>query len=72
MDGREIRLRRLMGDGRAVVIAFDHGLFDGPIPAMEDLPATAATAATAAKVNPVIDAVLLAPVSTISSTNQEN
>lgn len=55
MDGREIRLQRLFGDGRAVVIAIDHGLFDGPIPAMEDLPATAA------KINPVVDAVLLAP-----------
>ena len=55
MDGREIRLKRLMGDGRAVVIAIDHGMFDGPIPAMEDLPATAT------KINPVVDAVLLAP-----------
>jgi putative autoinducer-2 (AI-2) aldolase len=55
MDGRSIRLQRLMGAGRAVVIAIDHGMFDGPIPAMEDLPATAA------KVNPVVDAILLAP-----------
>jgi DhnA family fructose-bisphosphate aldolase class Ia len=55
MDGREIRLKRLMGEGRAVVIAIDHGLFDGPIPAMEDLPATAR------KINPAVDAVLLAP-----------
>jgi len=55
MDGREIRLQRLLGDGRCVVIALDHGLFDGPIPAMEDLPATAR------KVNPVVDAALLAP-----------
>jgi DhnA family fructose-bisphosphate aldolase class Ia len=55
MDGREIRLQRLMGDGRAVVVAIDHGMFDGPIPAMEDLPATAA------RINPVVDAVLLAP-----------
>ncbi|MBI5723899.1 MAG: hypothetical protein HZA50_08080 [Planctomycetes bacterium] len=55
MDGREIRLKRLMGSGRSVVIAIDHGLFDGPIEAMEDLPATAA------KINPVVDAVLLAP-----------
>ena len=55
LDGRELRLQRLMGDGRAVVIAIDHGLFDGPIPAMEDLPATAA------KINPAVDAVLLAP-----------
>lgn len=55
MDGREIRIRRLFGDGRAVIIAFDHGLFDGPIPAMEDLPATAE------KVNPIVDGALLAP-----------
>ena len=55
MDGREIRLRRLFGQGRAVIIAFDHGLFDGPIPGMEDLPATAE------KVNPIVDAALLAP-----------
>ena len=55
MDGRAIRLKRLFGDGRAVVIAMDHGLFDGPIPAMEDLPATAR------KINPIVDAVLLAP-----------
>jgi 3-hydroxy-5-phosphonooxypentane-2,4-dione thiolase len=55
MDGRDIRLQRLVGDGRAVIIAIDHGLFDGPIPGMEDLPATAA------KINPVVDAVLLAP-----------
>lgn len=55
MDGREIRLKRLLGDGRAVVVAIDHGMFDGPIPAMEDLPGVAA------KINPTIDAVLLAP-----------
>lgn len=55
MDGRAIRLGRLLGDGRAVVIAIDHGLFDGPIPGMEILPATAE------KINPTVDAVLLAP-----------
>ena len=55
LDGREIRLQRLMGDGRAVIIACDHGLFDGPIPAMEDLPETVE------KINPVVDAVLLSP-----------
>lgn len=55
LDGRGLRLQRLMGDGRAVIIAIDHGLFDGPIAGMEDLPATAA------KINPAVDAVLLAP-----------
>lgn len=54
-DGRELRLQRLVGDGRAVIIAVDHGLFDGPIPAMENLPATVE------KINPVVDAVLLSP-----------
>jgi DhnA family fructose-bisphosphate aldolase class Ia len=55
MDGREIRLRQLLGAGRAVCIAMDHGMFDGPIAGMEDLPATAR------RVNPVVDAVLLSP-----------
>jgi DhnA family fructose-bisphosphate aldolase class Ia len=55
LDGRSIRLQRLMGDGRAVIVAVDHGLFDGPIAGMEDLPATVA------KINPLVDAVLLAP-----------
>ncbi len=55
MDGREIRMRRLMGDGRAVIIAIDHGMFDGPIAGMENLPGTAA------RINPLVDAVLLAP-----------
>jgi DhnA family fructose-bisphosphate aldolase class Ia len=55
LDGREIRLQRLLGDGRAVIVAIDHGLFDGPIAGMEDLPATAA------KINAIVDAVLLAP-----------
>ena len=55
LDGRGIRLQRLMGDGRAVIVAIDHGLFDGPIAGMEDLPATAA------RINPAVNAVLLAP-----------
>lgn len=55
MDARTIRLKRLFGDTRAVIVAIDHGLFDGPIPAMEDLPATAG------KINPVVDGILLAP-----------
>jgi DhnA family fructose-bisphosphate aldolase class Ia len=55
MDARAIRLKRMFGDNRAVVIAIDHGMFDGPIPAMEDLPATAKS------INPDVDAVLVAP-----------
>lgn len=45
----------MFGDNRAVVIAIDHGMFDGPIPAMEDLPMTAKS------INPDVDAVLVAP-----------
>jgi DhnA family fructose-bisphosphate aldolase class Ia len=55
MDGREIRLRRLFDESRAVIIAVDHGMFDGPIEGMEDLPATVK------KINPEVDGVLLAP-----------
>lgn len=55
MDGREIRLKRLLGHGRSVVIAVDHGLFDGPIPGMENLPETVE------RISPQVDAVLMAP-----------
>ena len=55
MDARDIRIGRLMGAGRAVIVAFDHGLFDGPIEGMIDL------RETAGNINPCIDAVLLAP-----------
>lgn len=55
MDGRELRLARLMGDGHAVVIAMDQGIFEGPLPGMECLPSTAE------KINPAVDAVLLSP-----------
>jgi len=44
-----------MGEGRAVIVAIDHGLFDGPIPGMEQLPETIE------RINPIVDAVLLAP-----------
>jgi len=37
--GKEIRYRRIFGkDGRAVIIACDHGMFDGPHRKMEDIP----------------------------------
>lgn len=55
MDARNLRLARLLGGTRAVIIAVDHGLFDGPIAGMEDLPATVR------RINPAVDAVLLAP-----------
>ena len=39
-DGRAIRLGKLFGEsGKAVVVACDHGMFDGPHAGMEDIPA---------------------------------
>jgi len=56
MTGKEIRLKRLFSRGdNAVVIAMDHGEFDGPIEGMEDIPATAA------KIDQCVDAVLMSP-----------
>ena len=40
MSGRDIRYRRLFGrNGRTVVVACDHGMFDGPHAGMENIPA---------------------------------
>jgi DhnA family fructose-bisphosphate aldolase class Ia len=56
MSGKEIRLNKLFSqDGNAVIIAIDHGMFDGPIPGMTDLPETIK------KINPVVDGILLSP-----------
>jgi DhnA family fructose-bisphosphate aldolase class Ia len=39
MSGRDIRYRKLFGDSnKAVVVACDHGMFDGPHAGMEDIP----------------------------------
>lgn len=35
--GKEIRLRRLFGGGRALIIAMDHGVSSGPIAGLEDI-----------------------------------
>ena len=55
LDGRGIRLQRLMGNSHGVVVAIDHGLFDGPISGMEDLPVTAA------KIDDLVDLCLKNP-----------
>lgn len=56
MDGRDIRLGRLFGDtGKAVVVACDHGMFDGPHAGMEDIPAMLE------RVGDGPDAILLSP-----------
>jgi DhnA family fructose-bisphosphate aldolase class Ia len=56
MTGKDIRLKRLFSRGNAVIIAADHGEFDGPIPGMIDLPRTLSAA-----INPEVDGVLLSP-----------
>jgi len=56
MTGREVRLARLFSRGEnAVIIAADHGEFDGPIPGMVRIEETLA------RVDPCVDGVLLSP-----------
>jgi DhnA family fructose-bisphosphate aldolase class Ia len=56
MNGRNLRFEKLFNKGEnAVIIAIDHGLFDGPLPGMVDLKETAK------KLNPCVDGVLLSP-----------
>ncbi len=56
MTGKEIRLNRLFSDGgNAVVVAIDHGEFDGPLPGMINLPEVVK------KIDPGVSAVLLSP-----------
>jgi len=54
LTGKEIRLNRLFSENKnAVVVAIDHGMFDGPIPGMIDLPEVVK------KIDPGVSAVLL-------------
>lgn len=55
MTGKDIRIARLFSGGNAVVVAVDHGEFDGPLPGMIDLPNVVR------KIDPCVSAVLLAP-----------
>jgi DhnA family fructose-bisphosphate aldolase class Ia len=56
MAGRETRLARLFNDDENVVIvAADHGEFDGPIPGMVEIDETLA------RIDPSVDGVLLSP-----------
>lgn len=56
MTGKEIRLNKLFSDGKnAVVVAVDHGEFDGPLPGMVNLPEAVKD------IDPSVDAVLLSP-----------
>ncbi len=54
MTGKDLRLNKLFSKGEnAVIVAIDHGMFDGPIAGMTDLKATVQ------KINPCVDGVLL-------------
>ncbi|MDO8683149.1 MAG: hypothetical protein Q7N50_06675 [Armatimonadota bacterium] len=56
MTGKDIRLNRLFSNGQnAVVVAIDHGEFDGPLPGMINMPEVIK------KVDPGVSAVLLSP-----------
>ena len=56
MTGREMRLSRLFNRGEnAVIVAVDHGEFDGPLPGMTDLPEVVKS------ITPEVDGVLLSP-----------
>lgn len=56
MTGKHIRLNKLFSEGKnAVVVAIDHGEFDGPLPGMIDLPEVIKN------VEPAVDAILLSP-----------
>jgi DhnA family fructose-bisphosphate aldolase class Ia len=54
MVGEEIRLAHLFGQGNAVVVAVDHGLYNGPLPGLIDLPRVIASITGA-------DAILTSP-----------
>ena len=56
MNGKEIRLNRLFSGGKnAVVVAIDHGMFDGPIAGMINLPDVVKN------IDSAVSAVLLSP-----------
>ena len=56
MYGKEIRINRLFnGDKNVVIIAIDHGMFDGPIPGMINLKETIG------KISPIVDGILISP-----------
>ncbi len=56
MSGRDIRFRKLFGnEGKAVIVACDHGMFDGPHAGMEDI------GAMLDKLGDAADGILLSP-----------
>ncbi len=54
MTGEQIRLKRLFSSGNVVIVAVDHGLYNGPLPGLINLPKVVQTLAGA-------DAILMSP-----------
>ena len=54
MTGEQIRLGRLFSSGNVVVVAVDHGLYNGPLPGLIDVPRVVQSVAEA-------DAILMSP-----------
>ncbi len=54
MIGEQIRLKRLFSSGNVVVVAVDHGLYNGPLPGLIDIPRVVQSVVDA-------DAILMSP-----------
>lgn len=54
MTGEQIRLNRLFSTGNVVIVAVDHGLYNGPLPGLIDLPRVVQSIVDA-------DAILMSP-----------
>jgi len=55
MDAKTIKTGKLFSRGKVVIIACDHGEFDGPIPGMVDF------SETVSKINKEVDGILMSP-----------
>jgi DhnA family fructose-bisphosphate aldolase class Ia len=52
---KNLFLSRFFSTGPAIIVAFDHGMFDGPIPGVDNVPSISP------RIYPAIDGVLLSP-----------
>jgi len=55
MSQKNLFLSRFFSNGPAIIVAFDHGLFDGPIPGVDNV------SSISPRIYPEIDGVLLSP-----------
>ena len=55
MQSKNLFLSRFFSTGPAIVVAFDHGMFDGPIPGVENV------ASIPPKILPEVDGLLMSP-----------